>query len=124
MGRGADIESSRKGRRIEDREMSPTSAGHPWYEDEDEAEGIRRRRNNLRGKVKSPNSLENCVRAEETTSTGRPKFYIHSGRESYGRDDRFIRVSKKVFGRKLTATIDGEGGTHVLPITNVVEFAI
>ena len=124
MGRGTDIETSRTGRRVEDREMSPTSAGHPRCGDEDEAEGIRRRRNDLRGKVKSPNLLEKCVRAEETTWTGRPKFYIHSGRESCGRVGRFIRVSKKVFGRKLTATIDGEGGTHVLPITNVVEFAI
>ena len=30
-----------KRRRIEDRELSPTSAGHPRHEDEDEAEELR-----------------------------------------------------------------------------------
>ena len=36
LGRGADIDLSKDGRGIEDRELSPTSAGHPRREDEDE----------------------------------------------------------------------------------------
>ena len=38
------METSLAGRRIEDRELGPTSTGHPRCEREDEAEGIRRRR--------------------------------------------------------------------------------
>ena len=36
LGRGADIDLSKDEREIEDRELSPTSAGHPRREDEDE----------------------------------------------------------------------------------------
>ena len=61
-----------EGRRIEDRELSPTSAGHPRYGDEYE-ESKSKKNEGLRGKVMGSNLLEICVRSEETTSTGRPK---------------------------------------------------
>ena len=44
LGRGADIQTLLAGRRIEDRELEPTSTGHPRFGRKDEAEAIRRRR--------------------------------------------------------------------------------
>ena len=44
LGRGADIQALLAGRRIEDRELAPTSTGHPRFGRKDEAEAIRRRR--------------------------------------------------------------------------------
>ena len=41
LGRGADIDLSKDGQGIEDRELSPTSAGHPRREDEDETNELK-----------------------------------------------------------------------------------
>ena len=113
-----------RGRRIEDRELNPTSAGHPRCEDEDEPEELRGEETILDEKswvrIRSKFASERKRRHRR----GVQSFYSLSGWESCREVGRFVRESKRVFGRKLTATRDGEGGAHVQLIIDVEEFAI
>ena len=124
MGRGVDIETSRTGRRIEDRELNPTSAGHPRCGVEDEPEEVEGEETLIEGKSRVQIRLKFASERRGRHRGASKKFDNLSGRESCREVGRIIRESMEVFGRKSTATRDGEGGALVQLIIQVEEFAI
>ena len=109
---------------IEDRELSPTSAGHPRCGVEDETEELVEEETVI--ERKSPVQIRSKFASERR---GRhrgasKKFDDLSGRESCRKIGRIVRESIEVFGRNSTAARDGEGGAHVQLIIQVEEFAI
>ena len=114
----------RQGRRqkIEDRESSPTSAGHPRREDEDKAEELEEEGTIFEGKSRVQIRSKFASERRRRHRRGVQSSIVSLAGNRVEKSD--VSESKKVFGRKLTATRDGEGGAHVQLIIDVEEFAI
>ena len=99
---------------IEDRELSPTSAGHPRCEVEDDPEELEEGETIFEGK----SWVQICLRfASDRRRRHRgasKKFDDLSNRETC-RIGRIVERSMEVFGRESTATRDGERGVLVQP---------
>ena len=105
-----DIESSVSRMGIEDRELSPTSAGHPRCEVEDDPEELEDDETIFEGKSRVQIRLKFASDRRGRHRGASKKFDNLSGRESCRKIGRIVRESIEVFGRKSTATRDGEGG--------------
>ena len=104
--------------------MSPTSAGHPRCGVEDETEELVEEETVIEGK--SPVQIRSRFASDRRGRHRRAskKFGDLSGRKSCGKVGRILREIMEVFGKKSTATRDGEGGALVQLIIQVEEFAI
>ena len=113
-----------EGRRIEDRELNPTSAGHPRCEVEGDPEELEEDETIFEGKSRVQIRLKFASEWRGRHRGASKRFDNLSGRESCREVGGIVRESMEVFGRKSTATRDGEGGGHVQLIIQIEEFAI
>ena len=101
----------RQGRRqkIEDRESSPTSAGHPRREDEDEPEELRGEETIFDEKLWVQIHSKFASERKRRHRRGVQSSIVSLAGSRVERSD-VLSGREKVFGWKLTATRDGEGG--------------
>ena len=104
--------------------MSPTFAGHPRCEVEGDPEEFEEDEAIFKGKSRVPIRLEFASDRRRRHRRASKKFDDLSGRKSCRKVGRILREIMEVFGKKSTATRDGEGGALVQLIIQVEEFAI